>query len=305
MDKVVAQALARVPFLDEASAESAVRLGGLTNLVFQVKQDGADYLLRIAGEGTGDYIDRSVEAHNAKVAADAGVSARVLFFDESDGLMVADYIPDAATMNAEGFRNLGACRRAALAFRQMHRCGTDFRTIFDVFEKMDEYLALLAELKAAVPDGYEDVKREASAVRKALAAHPAALAPCHCDPLAENFLDTGERMWIVDWEYSGNNDPMWDLGDLSVEAEFGPAQDEAMMQAYFDGEPPADQLGRMVLYKAMCDLLWTLWGVVQHANDNPAEDFWAYAVNRFERCRKLMGDAEFPRHIEAVARGGY
>ena len=303
MDEKVADAIGRIPLFEGRRPDAVERLGGLTNLVYRVGLDGTDYLLRIAGEGTEDYIDRSVEAHNAKVAADAGVSAGVLFFDESDGLMLADYIPAAATMNAERFKDTGACRRAALAFRQMHRCGQDFRTVFDVFEKMDEYLALLADLKAPVPEGYEDVKREADAVRKALAAHPAKLAPCHCDPLAENFLDTGERMWIVDWEYSGNNDPMWDLGDLSVEAEFGPAQDEAMMQAYFDGEPPADRLGRMVLYKAMCDLLWTLWGVIQHANDNPVDDFWAYAVNRFERCQTLMGDADFPRHIAAVSKG--
>ena len=304
MDAKLEAAFARIPLFAGRSPDAVERLGGLTNLVYRVGLDGRDYLLRIAGEGTEAYIDRSVEAHNARVAADAGVSADVLFFDEADGLMLADYIPDAATMNAERFQDIGACRRAALAFRQMHQCGKDFRTVFDVFEKMDEYLALLAELKAPVPEGYEDVKREADAVRKALAARPAKLVPCHCDPLAENFLDTGERMWIVDWEYSGNNDPMWDLGDLSVEAGFGPAQDEAMMFAYFDGPPPADQLGRMVLYKAMCDLLWTLWGVIQHANGNPVEDFWAYAVGRFERCRKLMAEPGFAGHIEAVARGG-
>lgn len=303
MDAKVGEAIRRIPLFGGKAPDDVERLGGLTNLVYRVGVDGQDYLLRIAGEGTADYIDRSVEAHNARVAADAGVSAEVLFFDESDGLMLADYIPHAATMNATRFEDTGACRRAAKAFRQMHDCGRDFRTVFDVFEKMDEYLALLATLKAAVPDGYAEVKREADSVRKALAAHPARLAPCHCDPLAENFLDTGERMWIVDWEYSGNNDPMWDLGDLSVEAEFGPEQDEAMMHAYFDGPPPADQLGRMVLYKAMCDLLWTLWGVIQHANGNPAEDFWAYAETRFERCRMLMAQPEFPGHVEAVARG--
>ncbi len=75
------------------------------------------------------------------------------------------------------------------------------------------------------------------------------------------------------------------------------------MNTYFDGEPPAFDLGRMVLYKAMCDLLWTLWGVVQHANENPAEDFWAYAVNRLERCRRLMATEEFPYHINAMQRG--
>ena len=110
-------------------------------------------------------------------------------------------------------------------------------------------------------------------------------------------------MWIVDWEYSGMNDPMWDLGDLSVEGGFDAGQDAEMIQAYFGGEPPADALGRIIIYKAMCDLLWTLWGLIQHANDNPAEDFWAYSTTRFARCKDLMSKDEFGRHIEAVAAG--
>src|SRR5690606_3595258 len=138
---------------------------------------------------------------------------------------------------------------------------------------------------------YHDVKREAEAVRAALSARKLPSMPCHCDPLAENFLDTGNKVYVIDWEYAGNNDPMWDLGDVSVEAGFGAEQDSVLMEAYFGGRVPAGDAGRMVLYKAMCDLLWTLWGIIQHVNQNPADDFWAYAVGRFERCKKLMGSA--------------
>jgi thiamine kinase-like enzyme len=168
---------------------------------------------------------------------------------------------------------------------------------------IDEYLDVLARKEAPLPDGYHDVKREAEAVRKALNARPLPIVPCHCDPLAENFLDTGKQVYVIDWEYAGNNDPMWDLGDVSVEAGFGPEQDEALLRAYFDGAPGANDRGRMVLYKAMCDLLWTLWGIIQHVNQNPADDFWAYAVNRFERCKALMGRADFGTHLGAVAKG--
>jgi len=144
----------------------------------------------------------------------------------------------------------------------------------------------------------------AEAGRKVLDAHPIPLAPCHCDPLCENFIDDGERMWIVDWEYSGMNDPFWDLGDVSVEAGFAREHDEQMMQAYCGGRLDDALFGRMVIYKAMCDLLWTLWGLIQHANGNPADDFWTYAINRFERCKALMGSGGFARHLAAVDRGG-
>src|SRR5690606_31195622 len=114
----------------------------------------------------------------------------------------------------------GAPARAAQAFRKLHDSGETFQFRFELFAMIDDYLKVLEQRGAVLPDGYHDVVTEAGPVREALQAHPAKLAPCHCDPLCENFLDTGSRMWIVDWEYSGMNDPLWDLGDLSVEAEF-------------------------------------------------------------------------------------
>lgn len=197
----------------------------------------------------------------------------------------------------------GAAARAGRAFRQLHSSGAVFEFRFELFAMIDNYLALLATKGVAFPDGYHDVLKEAEAVRAALAAHPVPLAPCHCDPLAENFLDTRERMWIVDWEYSGMNDPMWDLGDLSIEGAFSEAEEEAMLAAYFSGPPSAFDRGRMVIDKAMCDLLWTLWGLIQHANQNPADDFWAYSVNRFARCRTLMAMPAFAASLAAVRAG--
>ncbi len=303
MDEKVIAALARIPLLEGIAPETmtCARLGGLTNLVYRLEVGAERYVLRIPGEGTEDYIDRKVEGHNARVAADAGVSAEVLFFDDSDGLMLARHLDGCVTMSPSSFKSRpGAPARAAAALKQLHTCGQAFQFRFELFSMIDEYLALLAKLEAPLPDGYHDVIEEAEAVRQALDATPMALAPCHCDPLAENFLDDGARMWIVDWEYSGMNDPIWDLGDVSVEAGFDADQDREMMAAYCGGEASAALIGRMVIYKAMCDLLWTLWGLIQFANKNPVDDFWAYATGRFERCKTLMGGADFGRHLNSI-----
>jgi thiamine kinase-like enzyme len=281
-----------------APAARIERLGGLTNRVFKVMTAEGAFVLRLPGAGTEAYIDRAVERHNAEVAARAGVSPAVLHFDAT-GVMVTAWV-ESTTMNAARLRDLDAVARAGRAFRQLHDWPELFHGRFELFAKMDEYEALLGRLGAAIPDGFHAVKAEAMAVRRALAAAAPPLVPCHCDPLAENLLDGGDRMWIVDWEYSGNNDPMWDLGDLAVEAELGPEQEAALLEAYFDGAPPPVAQGRMVLYKAMCDLLWTLWGVIQHANGNPVDDFWAYAVNRLERCRALMASGQFRAALAAV-----
>ncbi len=299
--------LARVPLFEEVTLDQIAweRLGGLTNKNYKITLEGHAYVLRVAGEGTSESVDRAVEEHNARVAADAGVGAEVIFFDANDGLMLCRYLDGTVTMTPESFRSTpGAPARAAEAFRRMHDCGREFRFRFELFSMIDEYLGVLAKLGATLPDGYHDVVKEAEAVRRVLNDNPAPLAPCHCDPLCENFLDDGQRMWIVDWEYSGMNDPIWDLGDLSVEAGFGAAEDEEMMMAYVGGAVPKATFGRMVTYKAMCDLLWTLWGLIQHAHENPVDDFWAYAVNRFERCKALMGRDDFGRHLAAIGSGG-
>lgn len=276
------------------------RLGGLTNLVFRV----GDHCLRIPGKGTEEYIDRVNEMVATKAVARAGVGPDILFADPATGIFLSRYLNGAATMTPDRFRSrAGAPARAGKAFRKLHDSGAIFPARFELFAMIDSYLGILETKDVALPMGYHDVLREAEAVRAALSAHPLPNLACHCDPLCENFLDDGERMWIVDWEYSGMNDPMWDLGDLCIEGGFGPEQEVEMIQAYFGREPSPAERGRIVIYKAMCDLLWTLWGLIQLANGNPADDFRIYADNRFARCRGLMQISDFSRAIESVARG--
>ena len=294
---IARKAMAAIPLLED-HVGPITRLGGLTNLVFHV----SDYCLRVPGKGTEEYINRGHEAVAAREAAKAGVSPEVLYFDARDGVMVTRFIEGAQTMSPAAFKlNAGAAGRAGKAFRRLHTSGAVFPFRFELFSMIDDYLKVLSTKDVTLPSGYHDVVREAEDVRSALAAHPLPNVACHCDPLCENFLDTGTRMWIVDWEYSGMNDPMWDLGDLSVEGKFDADQDEEMIRAYFGGAPRPAERGRIVIYKAMCDLLWTLWGLIQHANQNPADDFWRYSINRFERCKALMATPDFPRHVAAVA----
>ena len=306
MDEKLGQALKHVPQLASADPGSlkVARQGGLTNLVYRIDHGPERYILRLPGEGTQAYIDREVEIHNARAAARAGISAEVLFANETTGLMLTRFIDGIVTMTPKLFgEREGSPARAGKVLKRLHGSGETFRFRFELFAMIDEYLGHVDKLGAALPHGYHDVVAKAGAIREMLERNPGGLAPCHCDPLCENFLDDGAVMWLVDWEYSGMNDPIWDLGDLSVEARFTAAQDTEMMFAYCGGEPPAALAGRMVIYKAACDLLWTLWGLIQHANGNPAEDFWAYATGRFERCRALMATAEFRRALAAIDGG--
>jgi len=304
-EKVVAT-LRNAPGFAEVMVDDCTitRLGGLTNLVHRVVAPQGDVIVRIPGEGTEEYIDRAVEVTNANAAHRAGVSPEVVWADAKTGVMISRTIDGITTMTPDLFGSrAGSPARAGQALARLHRSGETFDFRFELFAMIDDYLKVLSTKNAELPEGYHDIVRAAEPVKAALAANPGDLAPCHCDPLCENFLDDGEVMWIVDWEYSGMNDPLWDVGDLSVEAGMDETQEAELLRGYFGQDPSAAQKGRVVIYKAMCDLLWTLWGLIQHADGNPAEDFWAYSTTRFERCKTLMQSPEFESHLAAVRAG--
>lgn len=298
-------ALRKAPqFADVKSADSIMRLGGLTNLVHRVDIGDISVIVRIPGEGTEEYIDRAVEAHNARAAADAGVSPEVIHAEPETGLMISAAVPDIETMTPALFGSRdGSPARAGATLAKLHQSGQVFEFRFEPFAMIEDYLKILSTKDVALPDGYDNIVLAAEPIKDVLANADVTLAPCHCDPLCENFLDDGRLMWIVDWEYSGMSDPLWDVGDLSVEAEMNAEQEAELIRSYFGRDPTPAEMGRVVIHKAMCDLLWTLWGLIQHADNNPAEDFWAYATGRFERCKALMQDAAFQRHVDAVKAG--
>ncbi len=303
MEQKLEAIIRTIPHLSsiEPSSFQVRRLGGLTNEVYHLAGEDQGYCLRIPGAGTEEYIDRNVEKHNASVAEYAGVSPTVHYFSD-DGIMLTEFIPDSVTMSPARFQSdLEAAFQAGESFRQLHLCDKPFEFHFEVFSMIEEYLHLLSKGKAIeLPEGYHDVVEQSKSVKEALDRNPVDLAPCHCDPLCENFLKQDEKMWIVDWEYSGMNDPYWDLGDLSVEASMPEEAEMALLQGYLGRDPSARDVGRMIMYKALCDLLWTLWGLIQFMNENPVEDFWAYSIERFTRCINLMSTEEFSRHMSAI-----
>jgi len=277
------------------------RLGGMTNLVHLVKTKKINLIVRIAGKGTEEYINREIEFKNASAAWRAGISAEIIWADVKEGVMISKAINEIETMTPNLFSSRkGSPARAGFALAKLHNSGETFDFRFELFNMIDDYLKILSTKDVDLPEGYHDIVKAAEPVKESLEANPTPLAPCHCDPLCENFLDDGKNMWIVDWEYSGMNDPLWDLGDLSVEAGMNEVQENEMLEAYFGRAPTSAQKGRVIIYKAMCDLLWTLWGLIQLADKNPVDDFRTYSIERFERCKVLMQNPTFAEHIKAI-----
>ncbi len=296
------RALAAVPGFtrDDALSARLTRLQGLTNRVYKVEAAGERYCLRIPGPGTAALIDRSAEAANARAAAATGIAPEIFHFG-ADGVMLTRFIDDAETLSPERFRDdAGAVERAASALRHLHDEAKDFTRSFEAFAVIRSYVDLLSRRGVEAPRNASTLLKRAEQIEPALARRPAPPKPCHCDPTGGNLLDTGAKIWIVDWEYSTLNDPMWDLAYLALEGGFDEERDRALLAAYFGREPAPPETGRMAVYKPVADLLSGLWALIQHTENNPAADFLADAQARFARGAYFAGSPGFARQLETV-----
>lgn len=285
-----------------ARAARLTPLAGLTNRVFLVELADRSFCLRIPAPGTEAIIDRRAEETNARLAAAAGVAPEVVYFGE-DGAMLTAFVPGEALTPVRLRQTPGALKRAAVAMRTLHERAADFAGVYRVFDTMQSYMALLDERGAALPASNRRLLSEATALRDALAAHPVRLRPCHCDPTGRNLIDTGERVWLIDWEYAAMNDPMWDLAYFSVESDLEAPADLDLLTAYL-GRPPSEaENARLTVIKAVCDLLSALWALVQEAEGNRVTDFPAYARRTFRRAAARMAEPGFARQLDALRRG--
>ncbi len=271
---------------------------GLTNRNYRVSIDGETVFVRIPGQDTALLaVDRGNELHNTRAAATAGVGPRVLHDIPAWDAFVLEWIP-ARTMNGEAFRAPGEPERVAATLRQLH-AGPRFRDDFDMFRLAERYLAVVDERSIRIPDGYRERLGRIPEIEAALTRHPLPSVPCHNDLLAENYLDDGERLWIVDYEYSGNNDPTFELGNTCQELGWDDERVRALCAAYFGAATDA-LLGRMRLQMIMSDVGWTLWAAIQAAISTIDYDFGGWAEERWGRARTALDGQEFGAWIDAV-----
>jgi thiamine kinase-like enzyme len=272
--------------------------GGLTNTNFRVNVDGTPYFIRVPGESTELLaIDRNNEVHNTRAAAEAGVAPQVLYHLPGYNVMVLKFL-DGQTMSKEALNQPGMPTRMAQALKRLH-AGPRFYSDFNMFRLTEYYLKLCGERGIKIPDGYPERMPIVARIEAAMSVRPLPTVPCNNDLLAENYMDDGERLWLIDYEYSGNNDPTFELGNTCQEMEFDDARIHEICSAYF-GDVSADKIARMKLNMIMSDVGWGLWAALQARISTIDFDFWGWAMDRWGRAVEKTDSAGFPRWLEEV-----
>lgn len=272
--------------------------GGLTNSNYKVKVDGTAYFVRVPGESTELLaIDRDNEYHNTKAAAEAGVAPRVLYYLPEQCVMVLEFL-DGQTMSMDALNAPGMPTRMAKAIRQLHS-GPRFLSDFNMFRLTEYYLGLCQERSIRIPDGYLERMPIVEGIEKAMSVHPLETVPCNNDLLAENYLDDGKQLWLIDYEYSGNNDPTFELGNTCQEMQFSEDQINEVCAGYF-GSVSSDKIARMKLNMIMSDVGWGLWAAIQAEISTIDFDFWGWAIERWGRAVEKMDSREFEDWLKDV-----
>jgi len=275
----------------DRQAEIQEMTGGLTNKNYRVEVESRSYFVRIPGASTELLaVNRDSEYHSSKAAAAAGVGPKVLYHLPDHKVMVLEFLK-GETMSIETLQGPGMPARIAQSLKKLHagaRCLNDF----NMFRLVEFYMGIVEEHDVRIPDDYRDRMSVLSGIETALTQKSLDTVPCNNDLLAENYIDDGQMLWLIDYEYSGNNDPCFELGNTCQEQQYNEDQYAELCAAYF-GETRRHLLARMYLYSVMSDFGWTLWGSIQNKISKLDYDFWEYAMGRWERCLGMLDSQKF------------
>lgn len=278
MEKIIKEKISSL-LSEEEEVLSVEQLGGMTNQNYLVKTTNKQYIVKFFGKGTEKLINRQDEKYNLELLKDLDLDVKNYLFDIEAGIKVNEYIESAITLDSTSIKT--KFDKIAPILQTIHASGKELRGEFAPFEEIKKYESLIEE---KIPyANYEAVREEVFSLEKRLADLGVDRKSCHIDLVPENFIESPQgRLYLIDWEYSSMNDPMWDLAALFLESEFTRQEEEAFLSHYDSEQTPVSR-EKIAIYKILQDAIWSLWTVYK---EEQGADFGDYGVNRYQRAVK-------------------
>ena len=278
MEKIIKEKISSL-LSEEEEVLSVEQLGGMTNQNYLVKTTNKQYIVKFFGKGTEKLINRQDEKHNLELLKDLDLDVKNYLFDIEAGIKVNEYIESAITLDSTSIKT--KFDKIAPILQTIHASGKELRGEFAPFEEIKKYESLIEE---KIPyANYEAVRKEVFSLEKRLADLGVDRKSCHIDLVPENFIESPQgRLYLIDWEYSSMNDPMWDLAALFLESEFTRQEEEAFLSRYESEQTPVSR-EKIAIYKILQDAIWSLWTVYK---EEQGADFGDYGVSRYQRAIK-------------------
>jgi len=286
-----------VPRLQERTAIRELS-GGLTNRNLAVETQSGTYVARVSNNSSSLLaIDRDAEYQNSKIAAEAGIGAPVHDFMPDHGLLVIGFLEGRTYGPTDVANNLP---RIAESCRILHAT-TPFVSDFNMFDIQRRYLATVQENGFRLPEGYLTYMPQVQTMFDALQVLDEGTVPCNNDLLPANFIDDGEKIWIIDYEYSGNNDACFELGNIWSESSLDYEYLQVLVDAYYGRHRP-EKLARAWFLALMSKYGWTLWASIQNSVSSFDFDFLAWGQEKYERAKSDFESPRFATMLEQVTK---
>ena len=278
MEKMIKEKISSL-LSEEEEVLSVEQLGGMTNQNYLVKTTNKQYIVKFFGKGTEKLINRQDEKYNLELLKDLDLDVKNYLFDIEAGIKVNEYIESAITLDSTSIKT--KFDKIAPILQTIHSSGKELRGEFAPFEEIKKYESLIEE---KIPyANYEAVRKEVFSLEKRLIDLGVDRKSCHIDLVPENFIESPQgRLYLIDWEYSSMNDPMWDLAALFLEPEFTSQEEEAFLSRYESEQTPVSR-EKIAIYKILQDAIWSLWTVYK---EEQGADFGDYGVSRYQRAIK-------------------
>jgi len=272
--------------------------GGITNKNYKVIVNGSLFFVSISGNSSRLLgVDWHNKFNNAKVCGEAGLSPKVLQFFPLQRVLVLEFLP-FELCSVDLLQSLALQRRLVHTVKVLHS-GVSFWQDFDMFCLIKFYMKIVKNRELALPKSFADYREQTWEMGEALVPYREKLVPCHNDLVPENLINDGNRVFLIDFDYSGNNDPCFDLGSISVEAGYDDTQVRELARAYY-GLVNESIVARIHLHSIMGDVGWSLWSVIQAKISDIDFDFKDYGLTRWNRAVKKMESSEFDRWLQNV-----
>ena len=278
MEKIIKEKISSL-LSQEEEVLSVEQLGGMTNQNYLVKTTNKQYIVKFFGKGTEKLINRQDEKYNLELLKDLDLDVKNYLFDIEAGIKVNEYIESAITLDSTTIKT--KFDKIAPILQTIHASGKELRGEFAPFEEIKKYESLIED---KIPyANYEAVRKEVFSLEKRLADLGVDRKSCHIDLVPENFIESPQgRLYLIDWEYSSMNDPMWDLAALFLESEFTSQEEEAFLSHYESEQTPVSR-EKIAIYKILQDAIWSLWTIYK---EEQGADFGDYGVSRYQRAVK-------------------
>lgn len=272
--------------MELSDVDSIVRAGGLTNKSYKVRVEDKNYIIRLPGPGTAELVNRTDEKINTRLINDLDIDGNMIYSNPETGVKVSAYIEGAKELDCQAARLPENMVQVVDVLKRLHTSGIVMNNTFNVFEKIAYYEKLLEEAGGTFFPDYAQTRAAIMDLEDQLKAYNIPLVACHNDTVPSNFINNYQgKIYLIDWEYSGMNDPMWDLASYSLRCDFTKDEEEALLEMYFEGDYEAHYKPRVAIYKICQDLLWSIWALYK---ETQGEEYQEYALQRYNRAKKAL-----------------